>query len=107
MRTLRTGHRFPLALALAALGAAGALAMPAAMADRVAERSAAASTVPAELKLDRTALAITPVPGAENLVRVRYPGSQPGPAGSPDVPRMLVWIEVPAGLHATGVAAQP
>ena len=38
---------------------------------------------------------------------VRYPGAAAPPVGSPDVPRVPVWIEVPAGMQAAAVRATP
>ncbi|HWN83215.1 MAG TPA: C25 family cysteine peptidase, partial [Candidatus Udaeobacter sp.] len=40
---------------------------------------------------------------AESAMRVRYPQSIPAPEGAPDLPRVPVWIEIPAGMRATGV----
>ena len=40
-------------------------------------------------------------------MRVRYPQSLPAPVGAPDLPRVPVWIEVPAGMRVTGVLATP
>ncbi len=45
--------------------------------------------------------------GPEGEVGVRYPGAISAPVGSPDLPRVPVWIEVPAGMQAAAVRATP
>src|SRR5688572_17710671 len=76
--------------------------------------SAAASeakvgTLTHRLVIDAAKIAIEPAGagGASDAVRVRYPGGMTAPAGAPDLPRVPVWIELPAGMRAAAVRGTP
>ncbi len=43
---------------------------------------------------------------ADGTVVVRYPGAVGSPAGSPDLPLVPVWIEVPSGMRVVGVKSR-
>jgi hypothetical protein len=90
--------------ALAALSLSAGLAF--------SSRPAAAWSHAERVTFDPSRIALEPATGeaakamASGAMRVRYPGSVPGPEGSPDLPRVLVWIEIPAGMRAQSVAAK-
>ncbi len=43
---------------------------------------------------------------ADGTVVVRYPGAAASPTGSPDLPLVPVWIEVPSGMRVVGVKSR-
>ena len=101
MRSLKTSTRSRSSAGLGALIAA-LLLVPAPA--EVASDRAPGSNPSTELVIDRERVALAQVAGG--AVRVTYPGSMPAPVGAPDLPRVPVWIEVPAGMRAVGVKGE-
>jgi hypothetical protein len=96
-----SGARGALALALlAALLPATALAIP----HPVEEVEFA----PDLLTIERVgeAAAKGGVASLADEVVVRYRGAVSGPAGTPALPRLPVWVEVPSGMRVVGVSAE-
>src|SRR5688572_873628 len=67
--------------------------------------SAAPDRLTHRLALDPSRVELEP--GAEGEVRVRYPGAIPAPVGTPELPQVLQWIEIPMGMRAVAVKATP
>jgi hypothetical protein len=70
----------------------------------VAAASMAGAAPAAVVRFDAAQLAFEPSAAG---TRVSYPGAVSVAAGAPDLPRVLTWIEVPAGMRATSVRAVP
>jgi hypothetical protein len=98
---LRTGIVFSLVAAIVAI--AGAQVTAAAEHSRVTETWV---LDPARIVLQPPAGHASDAAAGQGPMRVRYPESIPAPVGAPDLPRVPVWIEVPAGMRAVGVKAE-
>src|SRR5688572_8103409 len=91
MRSLR----LMAAVALVACALGGMVSAAVAASDRITHRL---SLDPAKVELE---------PGPEGEMRVHYPGALPAPAGALDLPQVLQWVEIPAGMRAVAVTATP
>ena len=55
--------------------------------------------------LDPAQVRMAPDEAGSGKVRIDYPGTVAAPAGSPDLPRVVRWIEIPSGMRAVRVRA--
>ena len=97
----------PLSLLLVAPGLLGLGAPGIASAAEPTSSPAGPAAISHRLVIDGAKIAIEPAGPAGDLVRVRYPGSVTAPLGAPDLPRVPLWIELPAGMRAVAVRGTP
>jgi Peptidase family C25/FG-GAP-like repeat len=91
------------------LAICGLLGLGALRAAAAAGAESSPSSITHRLTFDESQIAIHPAGtgGAADAIRVDYPGSVTAPAGAPDLPRVPLWIEIPAGMRAAAVRGTP